>query len=54
MSNRLPVLEPGTGIEPGGFKKFGAARLRVFGPAEHPIALGAAFVLLGALGVYLA
>jgi O-antigen ligase len=32
----------------------GGARLRVYGPAEHPIALGALFVILIPLGIYLA
>jgi hypothetical protein len=36
----------GTGVERGG-------RLRVYGPAEHPIALGAAFVMLLPLAIYL-
>jgi O-antigen ligase len=47
----IPLLQyqgdwNGTGVERGG-------RLRVYGPAEHPIALGAAFVLLLPLAVYL-
>jgi polysaccharide biosynthesis protein PslJ len=32
----------------------GGTRLRVYGPAEHPIALGALFVILIPLGIYLA
>lgn len=37
-----------TGLERGG------TRLRVYGPAEHPIALGALFVMLIPLAIYLA
>ena len=40
--------------EPEAFVKHGAAKLRVFGSAQHPIALSAAFVLLAPLGLYLA
>jgi hypothetical protein len=50
----FPVLQPGSLFAPEAFQKFGAAKLRVFGSAEHPIALSAAFVLLTPLGVYLA
>jgi hypothetical protein len=47
----IPLLQfqgswQGTGVERGG-------RLRVYGPAEHPISLGAAFVMLLPLVVYL-
>ena len=47
----IPLLQfqgswNGVGVERGG-------RLRVYGPAEHPIALGAAFVMLLPLVVYL-
>jgi hypothetical protein len=51
LGKLMPLLKyqggwDGTGVERGG-------RLRVYGPAEHPIALGAAFVLLLPLAVYL-
>ena len=47
----IPLLQfqgswDGVGVQRGG-------RLRVYGPAEHPIALGAAFVMLLPLVVYL-
>lgn len=47
----IPLLQfqgswEGVGVQRGG-------RLRVYGPAEHPIALGAAFVMLLPLVVYL-
>lgn len=54
LSTVLPVLEPGTLFAPEAFQKFGAAKLRVFGSAEHPIALSAALVVLAPLSVYLA
>ena len=38
----------------GGFARVGTAKLRVFGSAEHPIALGAMFVMLIPLSAYLA
>jgi hypothetical protein len=50
----MPFLKPGAEGEPGAFLKHGAATLRVFGPAQHPIALSAMFVLLAPLGLYLA
>ena len=50
----VPVLQPGEEGKPGAFLKYGAARLRVFGPAQHPIALSAAFVMLTPLALYLA
>jgi O-antigen ligase len=55
--NHLDRFVPGLTLgdpEPGGFKKFGAAKLRVFASAQHPIALGAALVMLAPLAVYLA
>jgi polysaccharide biosynthesis protein PslJ len=50
----VPILGPGGVAEPEAFQKFGAAKLRVFGSAEHPIALSAAFVVLTPLALYLA
>ena len=50
----MPFLKPGAEGEPGAFLKHGAAKLRVFGSAQHPIALSATFVLLAPLGLYLA
>jgi hypothetical protein len=46
----LPFLQP-TGEEESITR---AGRLRVIGPAQHPIALGALFALLTPLGIYLA
>ena len=53
LERALPVLRP-TEADPGGFIRVGAAKLRVFGPAEHPIALSAALVMLIPLALYLA
>ena len=50
----VPVLQPGEEGKPEAFLKYGAAKLRVFGPAQHPIALSAAFVMLTPLALYLA
>ena len=50
----IPFLQPGAQGEPEAFLKFGSAKLRVFGSAQHPIALSAAFVMLAPLGLYLA
>jgi len=50
----LPFLQPSSEGEPEAFVKHGAAKLRVFASAQHPIALSAAFVLLAPLGLYLA
>lgn len=50
----LPFLRPVGMEEPGDFVRYGAAKLRVFGSAQHPIALGAALVMLTPLAVYLA
>lgn len=38
----------------GGFQRVGTATLRVFGSAQHPIALSAALVMLAPLAIYLA
>ena len=38
----------------GGFQRVGTATLRVFGSAQHPIALSAALVMLAPLALYLA
>jgi hypothetical protein len=51
LGRAIPLLQyqgswNGVGVERGG-------QLRVYGPAEHPIALGAAFVMLLPLVVYL-
>ena len=46
----IPFLQPGGEGEPEAFLKFGSAKLRVFGSAQHPIALSAAFVMLAPLG----
>ena len=50
----IPFLQPGGEGEPEAFLKFGSAKLRVFGSAQHPIALSAAFVMLAPLALYLA
>jgi hypothetical protein len=54
LSRVIPLLRPVSVIEPGGFLRYGAAKLRVFGPAQHPIALSAALVMLAPLALYLA
>lgn len=53
LDRAVPILGPGSVVEPEAFQKFGAAKLRVFGSAEHPIALSAAFVVLTPLALYL-
>jgi polysaccharide biosynthesis protein PslJ len=50
----IPFLQPGAEGEPEAFLKFGSSKLRVFGSAQHPIALSAAFVMLSPLALYLA
>jgi O-antigen ligase len=49
----IPILRAGAEGEPEAFQKYGAAKLRVFASAQHPIALGAAFVVLTPLAIYL-
>jgi O-antigen ligase len=49
----LPILRPAE-PEAGNFMRYGSAKLRVFGSAQHPIALSAAFVMLTPLALYLA
>ena len=49
----IPILRAGAEGEPEAFQKYGAAKLRVFGSAQHPIALSAAFVVLTPLAIYL-
>jgi O-antigen ligase len=53
LSRVIPVLRGG-GIAGPAFLRYGAAKERVFGSAEHPIALSAALVMLVPLAVYLA
>jgi hypothetical protein len=52
VSRVLPIMRDLGDV--GGFQRVGTGSLRVFGSAEHPIALGAAFVMLCPLAVYLA
>ena len=54
LDRAFPILRAGAEGEPEAFQKYGAAKLRVFGSAQHPIALSAAFVVLVPLAVYLA
>ena len=54
LSRVLPALQPTELGITGGFIRVGAAKLRVFGSAEHPIALSAAMVMLIPLALYLA
>ena len=54
LSRVLPALQPTELGLSGGFVRVGAAKLRVFGSAEHPIALSAALVMLVPLALYLA
>ena len=53
LDRAVPILRAGAEGEPEAFQKFGAAKLRVFGSAQHPIALSAAFVVLTPLAIYL-
>jgi O-antigen ligase len=53
LSRVIPFLHGGT-IGGGEFVRFGTGKLRVFGSAEHPIALSAALAMLVPLAVYLA
>ena len=53
LDRLIPILRAGGEGEPEAFTKFGAAKLRVFGSAQHPIALSAAFVVLTPLAIYL-
>jgi hypothetical protein len=53
LSEVIPVLHS-TDLATPEMLKYGAARLRVFGSAQHPIALGALFVTITPLAVYLA
>ena len=54
LDRAIPILRAGAEGEPEAFQKYGAAKLRVFGSAQHPIALSAALVVLTPLAVYLA
>jgi polysaccharide biosynthesis protein PslJ len=49
----LPMLRPSAPSGDGGFLRVGAAKLRVYGSAEHPIALSAALVMLVPMALYL-
>jgi polysaccharide biosynthesis protein PslJ len=51
LARKLPFLEPTQAV--AGLPDFGRNRLRAFGPAQHPIALGALFVMLLPLAIYL-
>jgi O-antigen ligase len=53
LAQIVPVLRYEEILGPD-FIRFGAAKLRIFGSAEHPIALSALFVMLAPLAVYLA
>jgi hypothetical protein len=53
LSRVIPFLNGGT-IEGDEFIRFGTGKLRVFGSAEHPIALSAALAMLIPLAIYLA
>jgi polysaccharide biosynthesis protein PslJ len=50
----IPILRPGAEGQPEAFQKYGAAKLRVFASAQHPIALSAALVVLIPFALYLA
>lgn len=52
LSRVLPFLTDLGSV--GGFARVGTAKLRVFGSAQHPIALSAALVMLMPLALYLA
>ena len=53
VSRVVPLLDEHE-VEGPSLVRFRASKLRVFGSAEHPIALGAAFVMLTPLALYLA
>jgi O-antigen ligase len=53
LSRLIPFLSGG-GIEGDAFVRLGTGKLRVFGSAEHPIALSAALSMLVPLAIYLA
>jgi polysaccharide biosynthesis protein PslJ len=53
LSAVMPFLRD-TGELVGGYQRAGTSKLRVFGSAQHPIALGAVFVMLTPLAFYLA
>jgi O-antigen ligase len=53
LAEVVPVLRD-AGPEVGGYQRLGTAKLRVFGSAQHPIALSAALVMLIPLALYLA
>jgi hypothetical protein len=48
----VPILR--LSADTGGFVRYGSAKLRVFGSAQHPIALSAVLVMLAPLALYLA
>lgn len=52
VSRVLPILRP-TDLATPDMLKFGSARLRVFGSAQHPIALSALFVMITPLAIFL-
>jgi polysaccharide biosynthesis protein PslJ len=53
LDRAIPVLQVVGSGEPEAFQKYGAARLRVFASAQHPIALSAMFAILVPLSIYL-
>jgi O-antigen ligase len=53
LQRLLPMLRPSAPTGDGGFLRVGAAKLRVYGSAEHPIALSAALVMLVPMALYL-
>ena len=53
LSTVMPFLQD-QGADVGGYQRLGTANLRVFGSAQHPIALSAALVMLLPLAMYLA
>jgi O-antigen ligase len=53
LTQVIPVLRADNSAT-GELVRFGAGKARVFGPAQHPIALSAALVMIAPLAVYLA
>jgi O-antigen ligase len=53
LTQFMPFLRD-MGGDVGSYQRAGTAKLRVFGSAQHPIALGAVFVMLTPLAFYLA
>ncbi|HEY1369618.1 MAG TPA: O-antigen ligase family protein [Gaiellaceae bacterium] len=54
LARAIPILRPSDPTAMDSFTRVGTAKLRVFGSAQHPVALSAALVVLMPLAFYLA